>query len=213
MRGLNEGVSSVRLFSHDHLYSPVVLLRTTGRIGEHYKYDAYGQPTIMDASYNTRQTSIDGNPYLFTGRRLDILDNGSLTIQYSRNRYYDYCTGRFTTHDPLGITPNPPKPNWFKALGQYEDGLNLYEYANSNPVINTDRDGKIISKIWNCCLCIWHLRKAAKRCAGGQCAHVCDDVCGDPATAGECAECMRIKRKQCIKDCVSKVGKSLKFGQ
>jgi len=141
MRGLNEGVSSVRLFSHDHLYSPVVLLRTTGRVGERYKYDAYGQPTIMDASYNTRQSSIDGNPYLFTGRRLDILDNGSLTIQYSRNRYYDYYTGRFTTHDPLGITPNPPKPNIFVILQRYKDGINPYEYVQNNPVINEDSYG------------------------------------------------------------------------
>ena len=43
------------------------------------------------------------NAYLFTGRRVDILDNGSLKIQYNRNRYYDYYTGRWLTHDPLGI--------------------------------------------------------------------------------------------------------------
>jgi hypothetical protein len=42
---------------------------------------------------------------LFTGRRVDILDNGSLKIQYNRNRYYDYYTGRWLTHDPLGINP------------------------------------------------------------------------------------------------------------
>ena len=43
------------------------------------------------------------NAYLFTGRRVDILDNGSLKIQYNRNRYYDYYSGRWLTHDPLGI--------------------------------------------------------------------------------------------------------------
>jgi len=141
MRGLNQGLSSPRFFSHDHLYSPVVLLRTTGRIGERYKYDAYGQPTIMDASYNTRQTSIDGNPYLFTGRQADILDNGSLTIQYSRNRYYDYYTGRFTTHDPMGITLATVRQAFFAPQYQYHETENLYEYSLSNPCVFTDPFG------------------------------------------------------------------------
>jgi len=80
---------------------------------------------IMDASYNPRATSNYNNPYLFTGRRLDILDNGSLKLQYNRNRYYDQYTGRFFTHDPLG----------------YVDGMNLYEYVGSNPVANADPFG------------------------------------------------------------------------
>jgi RHS repeat-associated protein len=70
--------------------------------------------------------SDDGNPYLFTGRRVDILDNGSLKIQYNRNRYYDYYTGRWLTQDPAG----------------YTDGMNLYEYVGSASSIRTDPLGK-----------------------------------------------------------------------
>jgi len=62
---------------------------------------------------------------LFTGRRVDILDSGSLKIQYNRNRYYDYYTGRWLTEDPL----------------EYLDSVNLYLYALSNPVVHTDPDG------------------------------------------------------------------------
>ncbi|MHC4621387.1 MAG: RHS repeat-associated core domain-containing protein, partial [Planctomycetota bacterium] len=65
------------------------------------------------------------NPYYFTGRRVDILDNGSLKIQYNRNRYYDYYTGRWLTQDPLG----------------YADGRNLYEYAKGNPLTAFDPFG------------------------------------------------------------------------
>jgi len=72
-----------------------------------------------------------GNPDLFTGRCFDILDNGSLKIQYNRNRYCDYYTGRWLTHDPLGITLNSPKPNTFGIVLQYKDGMNLYEYASA----------------------------------------------------------------------------------
>jgi RHS repeat-associated protein len=68
---------------------------------------------------------------LFTGRRVDILDEGSLKIQYNRNRYYDYYTGRWTTHDPIG----------------YIDGVNLYGYAASNPLVFIDSFG--LQK--NCC--------------------------------------------------------------
>ena len=78
---------------------------------------------------------------MFTGRRLDILDNGSLKIQYNRYRYYDTYTGRFTTHDPLGITPNPQWPNQFDAIDQYVEGMSLYEYARSSPVTEVDSFG------------------------------------------------------------------------
>jgi len=64
-----------------------------------------------------------------------------------RNRYYDYYTGRWLTHDPLGITPNPPMPNVFDAIGQYKDGLSLYQYVKSNPLVNSDSMGLILVPI------------------------------------------------------------------
>ncbi|MHC4620409.1 MAG: hypothetical protein ACYTEQ_21885 [Planctomycetota bacterium] len=57
-----------------------------------------------------------GNSCLFTGRRANILDNGSLKIQYNRNRYHDYYTGRWLTEDLLGISPpcGPNKAFWWQ---------------------------------------------------------------------------------------------------
>jgi len=111
-------------YVHDHLYSPAVLVRWDGTILERYEYDAYGNCSILEPNFapDPDGKSDYGNPYLFTGRRLDILDNGSLKIQYNRNRYYDYYTGRWLTHDPL----------------EYVDGMNLYEYGKSNPIIYVD---------------------------------------------------------------------------
>jgi len=114
-----------KFFINDHLYSPVVIVDNSGNVKERYEYDAYGQPTIQDANHESRTTSHYQNSYLFTGRRVDILDSGSLKIQYNRNRYYDYYTGRWLTHDPLG----------------YLDGINLYEYCGSNPLNRLDFSG------------------------------------------------------------------------
>ena len=110
---------------------------------ERYDYDAYGNCHILEPNFadDPDGQSDYGNPYLFTGRRLDILDNGSLKLQYNRNRYYDQYTGRWLTQDPLGITPNPQRPNRFDTLEQYRDSLSLYEVALSNPQRNVDPYG------------------------------------------------------------------------
>ncbi|MEE9402258.1 MAG: RHS repeat-associated core domain-containing protein, partial [Desulfobacteria bacterium] len=66
-----------------------------------------------------------GNPYYFTGRRLDVLDNDNLLTMYYRHRTYDTYTARFLQQDPLG----------------YVDGMNLYEYVKSNTVAGSDPYG------------------------------------------------------------------------
>ncbi len=126
--------STARFYIHDHLYSPVALTDYSGTILERYEYDAYGNPTIWNADFTTeRDSSNYGNPYLFTGRRVDYLDSGSLKIQYNRNRYYDYYTGRWLTHDPLGITPNPQGSNKFDSFVQYKVGMSYYDEAQLSP--------------------------------------------------------------------------------
>ena len=138
-------------YAHDHLYSPALLTDSSGTVIERYEYDAYGNPTIWNAGFTTeRDCSNYGNPYLFTGRRVDILDSGSLKIQSNRNRYYNYYTGRWLTQDPLGITPNAQWPNRFSPAGQYRDGLSLYEYGGSNPQVHLDPRGLTILKPVTC---------------------------------------------------------------
>jgi len=112
-------------YAHDHLYSPAALLGSDGTVLERYEYDAYGSMTRLDPNFTTWSGTEAGNPYYFTGRRVDVLDSGSLKLQYSRNRYYDYYTGRWLKNDPLG----------------YTDGMNLYEYVQSNPVLLLDAWG------------------------------------------------------------------------
>ncbi|MFC1782655.1 RHS repeat-associated core domain-containing protein [Planctomycetota bacterium] len=114
-------------YAHNHLYSPTALLDDAGDIIERYDYDVYGRPYFLDPNLalSATQSSSYKNTVLFTGRTVDILDNGSLTLQYNRNRYYDYQTGRWMTKDISG----------------YIDGINLYQYVRSNSITNVDPMG------------------------------------------------------------------------
>jgi len=62
-----------------------------------------------------------GNPYYFTGRRLDSESN----LYYYRARYYFPWLGRFINPDPVG----------------YDAGINLYTYCGNNPTNFIDPSG------------------------------------------------------------------------
>jgi RHS repeat-associated protein len=126
-------------YLHDHLYSPVALVNSSGAVVERYEYDAYGKVTVWNSDYSTSYNASQyGNPYTFTGRELDVLDNGSLKLMHYRHRTYNIYTGRFMQRDQLGINPSGAKENSFVVLRQYLDGVNTYEYGLSNPAKNAD---------------------------------------------------------------------------
>ena len=62
-------------------------------------------------------------PYLYTGRRYSEITNQ----YFNRNRYYSPALGRFVSKDPIG----------------FNGGMNLYRYADNNPVLFTDPTGKV----------------------------------------------------------------------
>jgi len=95
----------------------------TGEVVERYSYTAYGKTTFHnpDGSVKQEQSSSVGNPYYFTGRRLD----SETGLYYYRARYYDVDLGRFIGRDPIG----------------YKGGINLYEYVGDSPTNRTDPSG------------------------------------------------------------------------
>jgi RHS repeat-associated protein len=101
---------------------------------ERYSYDAYGFVTVTDGAgspvpqnaWGTPHSAI-GNPWMFTAQRLDE-ETG---IYFYRARYYDSVKGRFLERDPV----------------EYGDGMNLYEYADDNPVGWTDPSGELIKPL------------------------------------------------------------------
>jgi RHS repeat-associated protein len=107
----------------NHLYSVAALTDANANLVERYTYDAYGNLTILDPAGTTvRTVSSYGNPYTFTGRRLD----DETGLYYYRARYYDAELGRFVSRDPVTY-----------AAGD----LNLYRYVGNKPTSRLDPMG------------------------------------------------------------------------
>jgi len=87
----------------------------------HSKSDPYGKATVLDASGNPKADptySEYGNPWTFTGRRLD----GETGLMYFRNRMYETGLGRFVSRDPWR-SDGPLNP---QSLDGYPTGYSLY---------------------------------------------------------------------------------------
>jgi len=81
--------NAVYYYHFDGLGSVTALSNIDQEIVERYEYDVFGEPSAISSV---------GNPYMFTGRRLDD-ETGNY---YYRARYYKPQIGRFLQTDPIG---------------------------------------------------------------------------------------------------------------
>jgi hypothetical protein len=138
-------------YAHDHLYSPAALIFSGGVVLERYEYDAYGDCHVLEPNFADDEDgkSDYGNPYLFQGKRLDLLDNGGLKLMSWPYRDYSTYLGRWLQVEKLGMIPNDNiQNNAFHPRRQYEDTAAYYEFAASNPISVLDLYGlKVCCKI------------------------------------------------------------------
>ena len=109
-------------YKQDQRGNVVALLDPSNNIIEKYTYDAFGTPTITDASGNVRPESWYGNRFMITGREY-IKELG---IYDYRNRMYQPELGRFLQKDPIGFDAGD---------------ANLFRYCGDDPVNRTNPSG------------------------------------------------------------------------
>ncbi len=105
-------------YALDALNSVVALTDTLGNVVERYAYDAFGQPSIADASGAPLAASAVGNRFMFSGLEFD----GETGLIHARYRDLDPRTGRFLQRDPAGYVPD----------------FNLYRYVSNSPLAFID---------------------------------------------------------------------------
>jgi YD repeat-containing protein len=117
---MNDGTNDY-YYVHDHIYSPAALLNSSGTVVERYEYNAYGKMTRLDPDFTPWSGTEVGNPYYFTGRRLDKFDGEALEKMHYRHREYSPFMGRFYQHDPLSRGPRIAHtsygPQWVETNG------------------------------------------------------------------------------------------------
>ncbi|MDQ0899517.1 polymorphic toxin-type HINT domain-containing protein [Paenibacillus sp. V4I7] len=155
---VKESDGKIYRFAYDHNGSPIFMsyqgsqywyhydehgnvIRMTDSNGTtvvQYKYDAWGNIT---STTSTNSVIASLNPYRYAGYWYD-----EATKKYYLNaRYYDPQIGRFLSKDPIAI-----------RIGS-ELSLNAYSYADNNPVMHADPEGKFIVPIIFAAFYAWSL--------------------------------------------------------
>ncbi len=106
--------AGIYYFLNDHLGTPQKLVDNTATVVWESAYLPFGEAQV--------KTGTVTNNIRFPGQYFDA-ETG---LHYNWNRYYDPETGRYLTPDPIGLA----------------GGINLYSYANQNPISYVDPDGK-----------------------------------------------------------------------
>ncbi|XP_041361873.1 uncharacterized protein LOC121377841 [Gigantopelta aegis] len=114
-------------YQFDSQGSVTALMHGNGSLANTYSYDPFGK--LLQAEETKR------NDFCFVGQ-WGVRREKEVPGKYQmRARYYDSKLGRFVSPDPLGL-PGPGLKN-----------VNLYTYAENNPVTFADPQGRILPAI------------------------------------------------------------------
>lgn len=148
----NAATSTNYYYLSDGLGSITEIQDSTGTTVEKYRYDSFGNPTILAADATELTESAISNPYMFTAREWDT----ETQLYYYRARYYDPGVGRFLSEDPI-LKPfkyNNKFGNFVFALQNNPQIFNAYQYIQNNPVNDIDPYGLFNwKKFFKCAAC------------------------------------------------------------
>ncbi|MEQ9410365.1 MAG: RHS repeat-associated core domain-containing protein [Fuerstiella sp.] len=119
------GILDERLYGlQDANWNVTSIVNSSGTIQQRFNYDAYGMPEFLTsafaASTNTKDFEVS-----YAGYRLEK----ATTLCHVRNRVLNLSLGCWLQRDSLG----------------YKDGVNVFAYANMNPLSQTDPLGEYVA--------------------------------------------------------------------
>ncbi|MGD9972273.1 MAG: RHS repeat-associated core domain-containing protein [Desulfatirhabdiaceae bacterium] len=106
---------SFYFYHQDKTGNTLALTDALGSVVDAYSYSPYGEAMAQSGTVN--------NPFTYVGE-FGVMDDGD-GLFFMKNRTYDAKTGRFLQRDPI----------------LFEGGINLYSYADNNPINLIDPDG------------------------------------------------------------------------
>jgi RHS repeat-associated protein len=119
----SNGQDSFAYLHHDHLQTPLQATDKAGNVVWAASYNAFDKASITTPAATPDKPTINVNLRL-PGQYLDE-ETG---LHYNYRRYYDADSGRYVTQDPIG----------------FGGGVNLYRYANHNPINYADPRGEFL---------------------------------------------------------------------
>ncbi|MFZ5985738.1 MAG: RHS repeat domain-containing protein [Bacillota bacterium] len=132
----NKEYRDVYYYHKDHLGSANIMSDFEGRRTQHYENKPYGESWI-----NEKRDHIFV-PYLFNGKEYDQENR----LYYYGARYLDPMFSRWLSPDPAleSYIPTPGSGTDLPGMGGVFslNNLNVYHYANNNPISYTDPDGR-----------------------------------------------------------------------
>ncbi|MEM1026511.1 MAG: LamG-like jellyroll fold domain-containing protein [Planctomycetota bacterium] len=133
----------------DESFSVVALTDESGAVVERFRYDPYGQRTVLDADFtDDADDASDADMTIgFQGLREDASG-----LHHQRARYWHADLGRFISRDPAGYPDGMSRYAGYHVMGGLVDPSGLDATPGDDVMLSSDSDLELnhtVNSIWN----------------------------------------------------------------